>query len=396
MIKWTKEEARKYLVNYHMINTNNHYSINDVFNRLKSIQYDPLNVVGSNSELVLQSRVHNFRKDMLYNALYKERYLIDGWDKQMCIYQTKDFSRFNLIRENRALSEIKSSKQYLDLEFEHIVDDVYNIIDSKGPVLSSSINLGDRITHKWGHTKASSAALSYLYHKGEIGVESRRNTQKKYHTLDKLHPEMIKDNPFQTEEEFIEFYLYRRIQSLGLVWNKSSVAFSGLHINLKSNRSKYLNILIEKELITEVNIEGINQAFYVPTTALEYQIEVSNRISFLAPLDNMLWDRALVSAVFDFDYTWEVYVPKNKRKYGYYVLPILLGSNIIGRIEFEKQRNDDSLSITNIWLESNVKLDSRLERKFEKAFVKFSKYLGAKETSINLRESIIDTNIIRP
>lgn len=379
MINWTKEQAKAYLVNYHMINTKHHYTVNDVFARLNVIQYDPLNVVGTNPELVLQSRVSNFKKEMLYDALYKDRYLIDGWDKQMCIYHIKDYDKLNLIREDRAKTEISSSKRYLDLEFEHLIDDVYNLIDHHGPILSSKIKLGDKIEHKWGHTKASSAAISYLFHKGDIGIESRNNTQKKYHTFDKLHPNIKKDNPFVSRDDFIEYYLYRRIQSMGLVWNKSSVAFSGLHIYLKKPREKFLKMLLDKGLIKEVSIEGLAETFYIPSIALTYEIEVIDQISFIAPLDNMLWDRALISKLFNFDYTWEVYVPKVIRKYGYYVLPILKGSDIIGRIEFDKQRSEEPLKVINIWLEPHLMMTKTLKNKIDKALIKFSKYLGTKD-----------------
>ena len=379
MFKWTRKQARDYLVNYHMINTTNHYTINDVFDRLQSIQYDPLNVVGTNPELVLQSRVHNFKKDMLYNALYKERYLIDGWDKQMCIYHTKHFPYLSLVRKHRALGEITSSKHYLDLEFEHLIEDVYSIIEAKGPITSSSIKLGDTKKHRWGHTKASSVTLSYLFHKGEIGIESRNNTQKKYDIIHKIHPELKSISPFDSEEEFIEYYLYRRIQSLGLVWNKSSVAFSGLFISKKTTRETYLKILLEKDYIEEICVEGIKERLYIPKTALQYPVNLTKNISIIAPLDNIIWDRALVKELFGFTYTWEVYVTKEKRKYGYYVLPLLKGSDIIGRIEFDKQRNTEPLKIINMWLEPNIKRTKTLEKEIDKALKKFAKYLGIKE-----------------
>jgi uncharacterized protein len=382
MIYWTKEQAKAYLVNYHMINTKHHYSINDVFDRLKSIQYDPLNVVGTNPELVLQSRVHNFKKEMLYNNLYESRTLIDGWDKQMCIYQTKDFDKFSLIREQRAQSEIKMAKHYLDLEFEHIIDDVYEIIDQHGPILSSKINLGETKEHKWGHTKASSLAISYLFHNGVIGIKSRHNTQKKYHVIEKLHPKIKKENPFTTKEAFIEYYLLRRIKSMGLVWNKSSVAFSGLHINLKKTRDEYLKSLIKKDLIEEVSINDMSETFYIPKKALAYPVDIKDQVSILAPLDNMLWDRALIKKLFDFDYTWEVYVPKEKRKYGYYVLPMLRGSNIIGRIEFDKYRASLPLTVINMWLEPNIKLNNALKSKIDSALKRLTTYLDASSFDI--------------
>jgi len=375
-MKWTKKQAREFLVNYHMINSNNHYSIRDVFNRIKSIQYDPLNVVGTNPELVLQARVHNFKKDMLYDALYKERYLVDGWDKQMCIYEVKDFHYFNKIRENMANIESSFSMNFSDLDFKHIIDEVYSIIEENGPISSSKIKLGERKKHKWGSNKASSVAISYLFHKGLIGVDSRNNTQKNFDLIQRVHPNINSINPFTTEEDFIEYYLLRRIKSLGLVWNKSSVAFSGLHINKKSNRSKYFKSLTEKGLITEVSVVGMKEELYIPTEALNYPIDLNDRITILAPLDNILWDRALVKELFNFTYTWEVYVPKTKRKYGYYVLPLIRGSEIIGRIEFDKQRNSDPLKIINLWLEPSIEKTNKMDNELDLALNKFSKYLG--------------------
>ncbi len=378
-MNWTKQQARGYLVNYHMINTNNINTITDVFNRIQSIQYDPLNVVGTNPELVLQARVSNFKKDMLYNALYKERYLIDGWDKQMCIIKASDFPQFSFIRENRASLETLWAKKYLNLEFEHIIEDVYQVIKDTGPILSSKIKIGETKQHRWGHTKASSVAISYLFHKGIIGIDSRNNTQKKYDLIERTHPHIKVENPFISEEEFIEYYLLRRIKSLGLVWNKNSVAFSGLHINGKNIRTKFLDILQNKRLISEITIDGIEDKFYVPTEALEYPIVLNDTITILAPLDNILWDRALVEKLFNFSYTWEVYVPESKRKFGYYVLPLLKGSEIIGRIEFSKQRKKEPLKVIDIWLEPGIKNTKVLKKELDETLHKFAQYLEATE-----------------
>ena len=115
-MKWSREEARTYLVNYHMINTATKPNVEAVFERLQSIQFDPLNVVGHNSDLVLQSRVKNYKKDELKKHLYTHRSLIDGWDKQMCIYQSKDFLRFTPIRDNRAAISAAGYKKYHNMD----------------------------------------------------------------------------------------------------------------------------------------------------------------------------------------------------------------------------------------------------------------------------------------
>ncbi|MCK5732438.1 MAG: winged helix DNA-binding domain-containing protein, partial [Tenericutes bacterium] len=87
----------------------------------------------------------------------------------------------------------------------------------------------------------------------------------------------------------------------------------------------------------------------------------------------------LIKELFNFEYTWEVYTPVAKRKYGYYVLPILQGSRFIGRIEFEKQRNLEALAIKRIWLEDGIKHNKKLDLKIDQALNRFSKYLGAQK-----------------
>ncbi len=85
----------------------------------------------------------------------------------------------------------------------------------------------------------------------------------------------------------------------------------------------------------------------------------------LAPLDNMLWDRKLVKAIFDFDYKWEVYIPVPQRRYGYYVLPILYGDRLAGRLEPEKQEKGKPTVIKNIWWEEGIHIDNAAKASVE-------------------------------
>ena len=97
---------------------------------------------------------------------------------------------------------------------------------------------------------------------------------------------------------------------------------------------------------------------------------------FLAPLDNLLWDRGMVKEIFDFEYKWEAYTPKNQRRYGHYVLPILHGDKFIGRIEPRQIGN--SLEIRCLWIEPHVRWTRELEESFYSCLDKFGKYLNIK------------------
>lgn len=383
-IHLTKQEAKDFLVNYHFINTKHNLKgidgIKTIMKRLKTIQYDPLDVVGRNTDLVMQARIPDFKRNQLNKLLYKERYLIDGWDKVMSVYETSDFPLLKRVREKRSLSEINNLKHHLQIDVLKHTNKIINLFKEEGPKFSKDISFGVPQKHFWGQTKESSATLDYLFHKGVIGIHNRKTTHKQYDLLENLASSVSNHkDPFKTEEEFLEYYLLRRIKTIGLVMNNAGNQFVGAFINKKSVRTPLFKSLLEKELIVECIIEGLKNKAYVPIEALSFDINLSKKVSFIAPLDNIIWDRNMLEDLFDFEYRWEVYTPVKKRKYGYYVLPILYGSNFIGRIEFEKHRKEETLIIKNIWYQEKFKPDNAFLKEFEKALVKFSEYLGSKD-----------------
>lgn len=102
-------------------------------------------------------------------------------------------------------------------------------------------------------------------------------------------------------------------------------------------------------------IEGVNSQFLMPAhqaAQLDAPATGEPQVRLLAPLDNLLWDRRMIEELFDFHYRWEVYVPAAKRRWGYYVLPILYGDHFIGRLEPE--RSEGSFKIKQIWWQDGV------------------------------------------
>lgn len=378
MVELTRKEARDFLVKYQMINTlpstYGKEGVLKVMNRLHSIQYDPLDVVGKNTDLVMQARVKDYSRALINDMLYQDRTLIDGWDKMMAVYLTEDFPKMEHVRKWRFEQHIHTLKYRLQLDALDIMNEVKELIIEEGPKYSSEITVGISHKHQWGSIKTSSAALDCLFHKGEIGVKGRRNTQKQYDILSNLIGDITEfECPFSTEEQFIEYYLLRRIESLGLYSNKSGVHVSGPYISKKTVRNEYLKVLLDKKLIEKVNVEGISDVLYRPIVNLEDKL--IEQVSIIAPLDNLIWDRDLIEKLFDFRYRWEVYTPVKKREFGYYVLPLLYKSTFIGRIEFKKHRKKEKLEVQKIWIEDNLKDKERLLPLIEEAITRFEKYL---------------------
>jgi uncharacterized protein YcaQ len=123
-------------------------------------------------------------------------------------------------------------------------------------------------------------------------------------------------------------------------------------------RARITAALVEEGVLVPVAVEGFREARHVLADEMPIleataapPARATPSVSFLAPLDPLMWDRRLVRGLFGFDYIWEVYIPAPKRRHGYYVLPLLFGDRLVGRIEPRLDRASRTLRIAGIWFE---------------------------------------------
>lgn len=339
------------------------------------VQYDPVDVCGKNHELVYLSRIPDFSRKKLHEAMYEDRQLIDIFDKNMSIAPVDDWPMLDYFR--RYFNDRGPHKEKID----EISGELLNYIKENGPVCSSDIENREKVDWFWAPSSLARAALDTLYYRGDLIIHERKNTRKYYdlterHLGENLISEAAKDrNP----ENVLKWQTLRRIKSVGLLWNRSSDAFLGMPGFKASERNKAFEELLEEKKVLEIKVDGLDRSMYCwsgyedTLNELLNKNEVSKRTErteFIAPLDNMFWDRRLINEIFDFEYKWEIYTPKAKRKYGYYVLPILHGKKFIGRIEIKKDKKKNKLFMENIWFEKKSyetkgamnSIDKRLDR----------------------------------
>lgn len=351
--------------------------------RVGCIQYDPLNVVGRNPDLVLQSRIQGYTPLVLEKMLYTDRYLVDGWDKMMSIYRQEDWPFFHRVRKQREVGLQRTLRNRGSLEALELTGEIRHMLVKDGRLQSGKISFGTCGKGKWGHRKLSSAAMDYMFNRGELGIHSKKNTQKIYDIIENLLPhELINSpDPFVSDHDFFKWYIKRRIGSVGLIWGRNGGGWLGYFLSDKALRTSMLTELVEEKSIVTLSIEGIDEPFYIRTEDFpildNLQEKNEQLMFFLAPLDNLLWDRAMIEKIFEFKYTWEVYVPKAKRKYGYYVLPVLYGDKLVARFEPEMHRGNKPLEIKSWWWEEGIKVTDDIKFSVEKSLKIFSEYLQA-------------------
>lgn len=345
------------------------------------IQFDPVDVCGKNADLVLQSRVKGYTKQMLYELLYKDRRLIDYFDKNLAIMSVEDWPYFERIRESyRSYGRSKN-------EVDRIEEEIKVIIADKGPVSSKDVGFDEKIDWYWSSTKLARAALETLYFRGELVIHHKKGTIKFYDLAAKHIPQEILEakDPLPAELEHLKWRVLRRISAIGLLWNKPSDAWLFIQ-NLKAQeRNRVFEELLQEERIVPVSIEGCKDRFYCCSEDLPMIEKVKNtqeykpRLELIAALDNMLWDRKLIKELFGFDYKWEIYTPQEQRKYGHYVLPVLKGEHFIGRCEAFTDTKQKKLIVKNLWLENKIRPTKKLKEELERCLKRFAKFNEMKE-----------------
>lgn len=391
---YSKEEIKKALCRYHNLDGSDclcgKKGTQKIMQKLGTIQYDPLNVVSRNADLVLQARVNDYNESQLYELLYKDHKLVDGYDKEMCIYNAADFKQFGYIRfENKKMMHnILQWRRQLDVL--ELLDEVRDFVAQNGKTGTKDLSIGKSHGNSWGHKKLSSMALDYLFNTGVISVVERHGTQKYFDLSERVFGEAgrlvdsisnSKDlvcNPEIPLEEFLEWYVERRIKSVGIAWNKSGGTWQGHYLSNSENRTKILAALEEKGRIKKIAIEGIKEPFYTVKDFGKYlKADLPEGYArFIAPLDNIMWDRQLLETLFNFEYRWEVYTPAEKRKYGYYVLPVLYNGNFVARFEPEHVSKAKEFVIKNWWWEEGVQPDSKMLTAIKKEIERFANFLG--------------------
>ena len=322
---------------------------------------------------------------MLAELLYQDRLLVDYSDKELSIWPSEDWPYFFSYRE-RSKAHGASFAGIPALE-----EDAIAYIRQHGPVSSDTLPVEGKIfwhssmhwSGNWsGQSQAARSVLEQLYTDGTLLIHHKSGSRKFYDLAEKhLSPELLAaSDPCPDETSFRAWRIRRRIGAVGLLWNRRSDAFLGIGMD-NGQRERAFGALEEAGSIVSVCIDGLRSSLFMLSedmprmnAVLAGTVDAKARLEFLAPLDPMLWDRKLIESLWDYKYSWEIYTPAEKRKYGYYVLPMLFGERFIGRIEAAADRKSHTLAVKGIWFENGVKQTKKLLSAIDDAIGRLAKF----------------------
>jgi uncharacterized protein YcaQ len=354
--------ARRFLVRRHFLAPPRklpatHDSIVSLVERLGSLQFDPLEVPGArNHDLVLHARVAKYRRALCDELLYgPDRRFFETYNKSLNILPLSELP-FHRISWER--TDLTRTRKVLDAH-EDLAASIVDRLRREGPLPPSAFDQSAKIEGYWGvSTSLSRHVLEALFVVGRVGIARREGNKRVYDLIEKLFPKDVLAHRVPPEESRIHQLLSRH-RGVGLMGEGGSGELV-ISTGPAKDRARRTRELVDRGALVPVTVEGVKGTRYVLGTErdlLDKGALGKSHVTFLAPLDPLMWDRRLLRELFGFDYIWEVYTPLEKRKHGYYVLPILFGDRLVGRIEPRFDRAKKKLEIAAIWREKGFDID---------------------------------------
>ncbi|MEO7117444.1 MAG: crosslink repair DNA glycosylase YcaQ family protein [Candidatus Limnocylindrales bacterium] len=366
---FSADAARRFLVTRHLLAPARSLppgpeGILQAFERLGSVQFDPLAVAGRNHDLVLHARVRDYVSKDTDHLLYGTRQLFEAYNKGLSLLPTHELPWHRHTWD-------RHDAYYRDGVFVRHADTVDHVLErirTEGPLATIDFERRPAVDWAWGPTGEIRAVMEALAEAGVLGLARRDGNRRYYDLMERLFPaELLAVRP--SPEEQVRHRLLSRYRAHGMLgmagqaelWLGTGPAKADPQDPLRPSRIAARSQLIEAGDIVPVQIEGIKGPRFVLRGEVA-DLERAERdaptplpdpsVTFLAALDPFVWDRGFLRTLFGFDYIWEVYVPEAKRKWGYYVLPILFGDRLVGRIEPRIDRATNTIKVLHLWWES--------------------------------------------
>ncbi len=325
--------------------------------RLGFVQVDSINTVERAHHMILWSRRPAYRPANLKPLLERDRTLFEHWTHDASVIPTAFLPHWQLRFTRRAERLRERYRNWQGPEFEQRLEGVLAHIRDHGPVGSGEVGLDEaRGKGGWWDWHPSKAALEFLWHTGQVAVTRRDGFAKIYDLAERVYPPLPEVPP----EETIDWACRTAMARLGFATSGEVAAFWD---KVTPDEAKsWCAAQMSEGRLEQIEVEGadgsLRRSFAPPGLLAEAPDlpPAPARIRVLSPFDPALRDRARAERLFGFHYRIEVFVPEARRRYGYYVFPVLEAERLIGRIDMKTLRQEDVLSVTAFWPEPGLRM----------------------------------------
>lgn len=371
---------------------------------IEYLQLDPLQIIARSHDIMLHSRVVDYRPGMWEDVTYQQRKFFD-WGGWLAVRPMDELPHWRVVMHRDRDSDYGDSRiRQVARDHAEAIAEMRTILHERGTVSNRDFAKATRTpTQSYRGRKDSALALYYLWHTGEVMTHHRENFERVYALTETVAPaQLIRESD---EAEADRFLVKKEVGFSGLArLSRTSDAF--LRGEPDRAAKKLLGEMLAEGDILEVRVEGWKAVHYalgsdagvlgdlsagrVPEAWKPLETATAEEVVFLAPLDPVS-ARGRAKVLFGFDYVWEVYKPQHQRKFGYYTLPVLWGDRLVARFDSKLDRTSNTFVILGLWLEDEtLGKDEAFAEALAQGFARFLTFLGAgKLDATAIREPLL-------
>jgi uncharacterized protein YcaQ len=354
-VKVTAGAARSFLVSRHFLTparslTGGPAAVLEVLERLGSIQFDPIAVAGRNHDLMLHARIAGYEPAWC-DRLYERREIFETTNKALSFIAAGEYP---LYRVNAGRKGPRFHATAL-AENAAVAERVLDRLRAEGPLSSADFERECGATKDWFGMpeNAVRSVLEALTVAGVIGLARRDGNRRYYDVIERLLPAEVLAREVPEREQLRHKQLSRHRAHGLLAAGAAGGTFA--RIGAPETRRELHEELVELGALVPVEVEGVRGKRFVVAeelALLEAPPEPPASVAFIAPFDSLLWDTALLEHLFGFEFVWEGFFKAERRRWGYYVLPIVFGDRFAGRIEPRIDRDGRRVEVLGLWWEA--------------------------------------------
>lgn len=353
----------------------------DLVERLGFVQIDSISTVERAHHMILSARSQRYRPKDLARHLERDRTLFEHWTHDASIIPTRFFRHWHLkFRREEARLPTHWRKWYGE-DFVAQTGAILDRIAATGPCMAREVREGDRRANGgWWEWHPSKTALEFLWQTGRLAVCRREGFQKVYDLTERVIPAEHRAAAAD-ERESIDWACNAALDRLGFATAGEIAAFWDL---VRPDEARAWCRAELGRTLVEIDVEGADgtprRSFARPELLEEDVPAVPGGIRILSPFDPLLRNRNRAERLFGFHFRIEIFVPAARRKYGYYVFPVLEGDRLIGRIDMKRRGSEPVLDVSAFWPEPGVRMGKGRRDRLTAEIARVARFAGCGET----------------
>lgn len=364
---------------------------------MEALQLDPLNVIARSQDIAMFGRVLDYRPADLATVAYERRKFFD-FGGTLFLYPMDEVPYWRLYMQRAR--QWRRQKAFAD-EHPDVLAQVKNDLRENGPMSNRDFKGNKRVANHYRGRKDTAIALYYLWITGEVMIHHRNGFDRVYDLTENILPAAFAHTASEAESE--AYFSRKAVSFRGLIrdlqWRNSLSNFIQRKVG-KKEADERIAALYEQGMLMPVKIQNSKERWIalasdlplleeldagrVPGTWQPLCPSTQDEVTFVAPLE-IVSARGRAKRVFDFEYIWEVYKPVEKRRWGYYVLPILYGDDLVARLDPKLDRSTMTLEIKGFWLEDNAPVnDIVFADALGRGLARFARFVDAKQVDVEV------------